>query len=146
MCRANPTWGAPRIHGELLKLGIEIAETTVGQYLVRPRRPPSQTWRTFLPNHVGQLVAVDFFVVPTLTWRVLFVFVVLAHERRRILHVNVTEHRAISTDILDFRARVLAIEEVLAPSAVGGVNVSPCKKGPYATFGTEHRSLALFLP
>ncbi len=92
MCRANPTWGAPRIHGELLKLGIEIAETTVGQYLVRPRRPPSQTWRTFLANHVGQLVAVDFFVVPTLTCRVLFVFVVLAHERRRILHVNVTEH------------------------------------------------------
>ena len=92
MCRANPTWGAPRIHGELLKLGIEIAETTVGHYLVRPHRPPSQTWRTFLTNHVGQLVSVDFFVVPTLTCRVLFVFIVLAHERRRILHVNVTDH------------------------------------------------------
>ncbi len=92
MCRANPTWGAPRIHGELLKLGIEIAETTVGHYLVRPHRPPSQTWRTFLTNHVGQLVAIDFFVVPTLTCRVLFVFIVLVHERRRILHVNVTDH------------------------------------------------------
>ena len=93
MSRANPTWSAPRIHGELRKLGIEIAETTVCQYLVRPRRPPSQTWRTFLTNHMGQLAAVDFFVVPTLTCRVLFVFVVLAHERRRIVHVNVTDHR-----------------------------------------------------
>ena len=87
---ANPTWGAPRIHGELLKLGIAIAEATVGHYMVRRRPPPSQTWRTFLTNHIGQLVSVDFFVVPTLTFRVLFVFVVLAHDRRQILHVNVT--------------------------------------------------------
>ncbi len=92
MCRANPTWGAPRIHGELLKLGIEIAETTVGHYLVRDRPPPSQTWRTFLENHVSQLVSLDFFVVPTFTFRVLFVFIVLAHDRRQILHVNVTAH------------------------------------------------------
>ena len=86
----TPTWGAPRIHGELLKLGIAIAEATVGHYMVRRRPPPSQTWRTFLTNHIGQLVSVDFFVVPTLTFRVLFVFVVLAHDRRQILHVNVT--------------------------------------------------------
>ena len=92
MCLANPTWSAPRIHGELLKLGIQIAESTVGEYLVRRRPPASQTWRTFLTNHVGQLVAIDFFVVPTLTCRALFVFVVLAHERRRIVHFNVTEH------------------------------------------------------
>ena len=92
MCHANPTWGAPRIHGELLKLGIAIGEATVGTYMVRRRPPPSQTWRTFLTNHVGQLVSVDFFVVPTLTFRVLFVFVVLAHGRRQILHVNVTGH------------------------------------------------------
>ncbi len=92
MSHANPTWGAPRIHGELLKLGIEIAETTVGQYLVRRCPPPSQSWRTFLRNHVSQLVSVDFFVVPTLTFRVLFVFIVLAHERRQIVHVNVTGH------------------------------------------------------
>ena len=92
MCRANPTWGAPRIHGELLKLGITIAEATVGHYMVRRRPPPSQTWRTFLTNHVSQLVSVDFFVVPTFTFRVLFVFVVLAHDRRQILHVNVTGH------------------------------------------------------
>ena len=78
MCHANPTWGAPRIHGELLKLGIQIAEATVGRYMVRRRPPPSQTWRTFLTNHVRQLVSVDFFVVPTFTFRVLFVFVVLA--------------------------------------------------------------------
>ena len=90
MCHANPTWGAPRIHGELLKLGIAIAEATVGHDMVRRRPPPSQTWRTFLTNHIGQLVSVDFFVVPTLTFRVLFVFVVLAHDRRQILHVNVT--------------------------------------------------------
>ena len=92
MCHANPTWGAPRIHGELLKLGIAIAEATVGHYMVRRRPPPSQTWRTFLTNHIGQLVSVDFFVVPTLTFRVLFVFVVLAHDRRQILQVNVTGH------------------------------------------------------
>ncbi len=88
----RPCWGAPRIHGELLKLGIQIAEATVGKYMVRRRSPPSQTWRTFLTNHVRQLVSVDFFVVPTFTFRVLFVFVVLAHDRRQILHVNVTGH------------------------------------------------------
>ena len=96
MCHANPTWGAPRIHGELLRLGIAIAEATVGHYMVRRRPPPSQTWRTFLTNHIGQLVSVDFFVVPTLTFRVLFVFVVLAHDRRQILHVNVTGYLSVS--------------------------------------------------
>lgn len=103
MCLANSTWDAPRIHGELLKLGIQIAESTVGQYLVLRRRPPSQTWRTFLANHVGQLVAVDFFVVPTLTYRVLFVFVVLAHDRRRIVHVNVTEQPTAAWSAQQFR-------------------------------------------
>ena len=92
MSLSNPGWGAPRIHGELLKLGIDVGETSVAQYMVRRRRPPSQTWRTFLDNHLRQLVAMDFFVVPTLTFRVLFVFVVLAHDRRRILHFNVTSH------------------------------------------------------
>ena len=92
MSLSNPRWGAPRIHGELLKLGIEICETSVAHYMARRRRPPSQTWRTFLENHLHQLVAVDFFVVPTLTFRVLFVFVVLAHDRRRVLHCNVTAH------------------------------------------------------
>ncbi len=81
MSLANPLWGAPRIHGELLKLGIEVCQTTVGKYMVHGRKPPSQTWRTFLHNHSKQLVSTDFFVVPTVTFRVLYVFVVLAHDR-----------------------------------------------------------------
>ena len=92
MCRENPTWGAPRIHGELLKLGIDIGETSVSKYMVRGRKPPSQTWRTFLENHAPQLVSVDFFTVPTIRFQVLYVFLVLAHDRRRILHFNVTAH------------------------------------------------------
>ena len=91
MSEANPLWGAPRIHGELRKLGLEISQATVSKYLVRRRTPPSQTWRTFLANHVGTLISVDFFVVPTAMFKVLFVFVVLAHERRRVVHVNVTD-------------------------------------------------------
>jgi transposase InsO family protein len=92
MSKENPGWGAPRIHGELLKLGINIGETSVSKYLVRNRKPPSQTWRTFLDNHVKSLVSVDFFTVPTIRFQVLYVFIVLAHERRRILHFAVTAH------------------------------------------------------
>src|SRR5467141_2227533 len=92
MAAANPLWGAPRIHGELLKLGIDVAERTVSRLLSKRRSPPSQTWRTFLTNHVQDLVSIDFFTVPTARLRVLFVFVVLAHDRRRVLHFNVTEH------------------------------------------------------
>ena len=69
MAHANPRWGAPRIHGELLKLGIDVCQATVAKYMVRRRQPPSQTWRTFLRNHIGQIVAADFFVVPTATCR-----------------------------------------------------------------------------
>ena len=92
MSRENPGWGAPRIHGELLKLGINVGETSVSKYLVRNRKPPSQTWRTFLENHVKSLVSVDFFTVPTIRFQVLYVFLVLAHERRRIVHFAVTAH------------------------------------------------------
>ena len=92
MAQANLRWGAPRIHGELLKLGIDVCQSTVAKYIVRRRRPPSQTWRTFLANHIGQLMAADFFVVPTATGRLLFVLVILAHARRRVVHVAVTEH------------------------------------------------------
>jgi putative transposase len=92
MAAANPLWGAPRIHGELCKLGLTVSERTVSRLLRQPRRRPSQTCRTFLTNHVGTLVSMDFFTVPTLTGRVLFVLVLLAHERRRINHVNITEH------------------------------------------------------
>ena len=92
MSKANPFWGAPRIHGELLKIGIEVSQATVAKYMGRQPKPPSQTWRTFLENHVQQLVSTDFFVVPTVTFRVLYVFIVLAHDRRRLLHFNVTAH------------------------------------------------------
>src|SRR5881397_3153692 len=92
MATANLLWGAPRIHGELLKLGIDVAERTVSRLLPKRRIPPSQTWRTFLANHVRDLVSHDFFTVPTVRLRVLFVLVVLAHHRRRVVHFNVTEH------------------------------------------------------
>jgi putative transposase len=90
--RSNPLWGAPRIHGELLQLGIEITEPTVSKYMVRQRKPPSQTWRTFLNNHVQSMVSIDFFTVPTIRFQILYVFLVLAHDRRRILHFGVTAH------------------------------------------------------
>ena len=84
--------GAPHVHGELLKLGINVGETSVTKYMVRHRKPPSQTWRTFLDNHLKTMVSVDFFVVPTIRFQILYVFLVLAHERRRILHFAVTGH------------------------------------------------------
>jgi putative transposase len=82
--------GAPQIHGELLKLGIEISQAAVSKYMMRHPMLPSQTWRTFLRNHLGYLASIDFFVVPTATFRLLFVFIVLQHQRRRILHFGVT--------------------------------------------------------
>jgi transposase InsO family protein len=92
MWEANPTWGSPRIVAELTMLGIDVSKSTVETY--RPKRtgPPSPTWRTFLDQHVRDLVSIDFFIVPTAVFRVLFVFIVLAHDRRRIVHFNVTEH------------------------------------------------------
>jgi putative transposase len=92
MAAANPLWRAPRIHGELKMLGIAISERTVSRLLRRLRRPPNQTWKTFLHNHIGQIVSTDFFTVPTITMKVLFVFIVLEHDRRKLLHFNVTEH------------------------------------------------------
>jgi putative transposase len=92
MSRANPLWRAPRIHGELLKLGLTVSQATVSKYMVRHRRPPSQAWRAFLKNHAKDLIALDFFTVPTATFRILFVLVVLTHSRRRLVHFNVTEH------------------------------------------------------
>ncbi len=91
MALANTLWGAPRIHGELLKLGFEVSQRTVARLMPRRPKPPSQTWRTFLQNHVADLASVDFFLVPTATFRLLYVFVVLLHHRRRVVHFNVTE-------------------------------------------------------
>jgi putative transposase len=90
MCRENPTWGAPRIQSELRLLGYEVAESTVAKYMSRPRKPPSQSWRTFLENHVKDIARVDFFTVPTAIFRVLYCFVILGHKRRRVVHFNVT--------------------------------------------------------
>ncbi len=92
MSTANPFWGAPRIHGELLKLGIKVSQATVAKYMIRLRRPPSQSWRTFLYIHAKELASTEFFVVATVSFRVLFVFIVLAHLRRRVVHFNVTAH------------------------------------------------------
>ena len=92
MSLANPLWGAPRIHGELLKLGIDISEATVSKYLVRRRGPPSQNWRAFLQNHSKELISLDFLTVPTASFKVLFVLVILSNDRRRIMHFNVTDH------------------------------------------------------
>ena len=92
MSRENPLWGAPRIHGELLKLCIEVSQATVSKYMKNLPRPPSQTWLTFLRNHIHCSASMDFFVLPTITFRLLFVFIVLHHERRRIVHIGVTAH------------------------------------------------------
>jgi putative transposase len=90
--QANPTCGSSRMVRELQKLGIHVAKSTVEKYRVHHRKPPSPTWKTFLKNHMEDVVALDFFTVPTVTFRVLFVLVILTHERRRVLHINVTEH------------------------------------------------------
>ena len=92
MSLANPLWGAPRIHGELLKLGIEVAQSTVAKYMARSRRGRSQTWKTFLHNHAAGIGAMDFLVVPTVNFRLLFVLVILRHERRRLISLSVTDH------------------------------------------------------
>jgi putative transposase len=92
MSLTNPLWGAPRIHGEMLKLGIELSQATVAKHLDRHRKPPFPTGRTFLDTHLRQFVATDFFVVPKVNFRILFVFEVLAHHRRRVIHFNATAH------------------------------------------------------
>ena len=103
MSEHNPLWGAPRIHGELVKLGIDVSQATVAKYMARRRRPPSQTWCTFLTNHFPQIVAADFFVVPTATCRLLFVLVILAHDRRRVVHTAVTAHPTAAWTAQQFR-------------------------------------------
>jgi transposase InsO family protein len=91
MWQANPTWGSPRIRDELAKLGLQVSDSTIRKYRPKPQRPSSQAWKTFLHNHTTQIAAVDFFTVPTATFRVLFVFIVLAHKRRKVVHFAVTE-------------------------------------------------------
>jgi hypothetical protein len=134
MSRDNPMWGAPKIHGELLKLGIDIGETSVSKYRVHRRRPPSQTWKTFLKNHLRSMVSVDFFVVPTIRFQILYVFLVLAHDRRRIVQFAV---RLIRVDL-----RMAAVEAIARWldyefSLPGGF---PCGVAGAASFvGREHK-------
>jgi len=89
---ANPLWGAPRIHGELLKVGIDVAQSTMAKYMVKDQRPPSQSWKTFLRNHADGIASVDFLVVPTASFKLLFGLVILRHHQRRLVHVAVTAH------------------------------------------------------
>jgi hypothetical protein len=96
MSRANPLCGAPRIQGELLKLGIDISQATVGKYMARSRKPPSPSWRAFLDNHLKDLVSIDFFTVPTINFRILFVFLILSHDRRRTGRSSSSRRSAVS--------------------------------------------------
>lgn len=124
MSLANRLWGAIRIHEELLKLGIEISQATVAKHMVRHQKPPSQTWPTFLNNHLKDPVSVDFFVVPTVTFRVLFVCVVLAHHRRRQVHFNRSRtHRALDKDAPESRPiQPPEFGEVVELPQVGGLH------------------------
>jgi transposase InsO family protein len=92
MSLENPLWGAPRIHGELLKLGFEVAQSSVAKYMVKRRRPPNQEWRTFLCNHAPDIAAMDFFVVPTIGFDLLYAFVIVRLDRRDLVWINVTAH------------------------------------------------------
>jgi putative transposase len=103
MSEANPLWGAPRIHGELLKLGIKIAQSSVEKYMSRRNRPRGQSWKTFLKNHSKDIVAIDFFIVPTIKLKMLWAFVVLSHDRRRIIYTAVTHRPSTNWTIQQLR-------------------------------------------
>lgn len=92
MSRDNPTWGVPRIRDELALLGVDVSEATIRKYRVHRTTPPSQTWRSFLKNHVKDIAAIDFFTVHTVSFRVIYCFIVLRHDRRKLVHFNVTAH------------------------------------------------------
>jgi len=92
MSRENPLWGTPRIQSELRLLGFEVAERTVAKYRIKHAKPPSHTWKTSLANHAKQIAGIDFFTVPTIHFRNLYCFVILLHDRREVMHFNVTEH------------------------------------------------------
>ena len=96
MSRENPLWGAPRIHGELLKLGFEVAQSSVAKYMVKRRRPPSQGWRALLRNHAPDIAGMDLFVVPTIGFNLLYALVILRLERRELVWINVTSPSACS--------------------------------------------------
>jgi putative transposase len=104
MMAENPTWGAPRIHGELLMLGFDVSERTISRWMKRvPRDPPAQRWRAFLANHREAIAAMDFFTVPRIRFGVLYCFFVIGHDRRRIMHFNITKHPTSSWIIQQLR-------------------------------------------
>jgi putative transposase len=138
LSRENPLWGAPRIHSELLKLGINIGETSVSKYIIRRRRPPSPTWRTFLENHVTSMVSVDFFTVPTIRFQILYVFLVLAHDRRRILHFGVTAHPTAEWTAHQLREALVQIVFLLLFGRGG-------KMGKVRQYGLPAKTNQLFL-
>jgi hypothetical protein len=107
MNKENPLWGAPRIYGELLKLGFEVAESTVSKYMIRGRGPPSQSCPTFLRNHAEAIAAIDLCVVPTLTFERLFAFLILGHGRRRLLCFAVTRKEIEITGIEENVAKTI---------------------------------------
>src|SRR4029077_679189 len=137
MSLANPRWGAPRIHGELLKLGFELSQATVAKYMVHRRKPPSQTWRTFLQNHTKDLVAADFFVVPTVFFDLLFVFVILSHDRRRVVHLAITEHPTV-----EWAARQLLEERVRRAEAGSSETIEGAGEGERETQATGGGAVA----
>jgi hypothetical protein len=110
---ANPLWGAPRIHGELLKLGIEIGQTSVAKYLARRRGPPSQGWKTFLRNHADGIAAMDLFVVPTISFRLLYGLLIMGHGRRQILWLGVTVHQRPNGSPISWRRRVAGSQSLV---------------------------------
>jgi putative transposase len=112
MSRENPLWGSPRIQAELRLLGFNVAESTVGKYRVKVIKPPSQTWKTFLSNHTGQIAGIDFFTVPSATFRNLYCFIILLHDGRQIVHFNVTAH---STAAWTAQQMIEAFPENTAP-------------------------------
>src|SRR3982074_3525657 len=105
MMAENPTWGAPRIHGELLMLGFDVSERTISRWMKRAPRDPelARRWLTFLRNHREAIAAMDFFTVPTITFSSLYCFFVISHDRRRILHFNITKHPTSSWIIQQLR-------------------------------------------
>jgi len=118
MSLANPHWGAPRIHGELLKLGIEVSQATVGRHLPRRPKTPSPTWRSFLRNHRTDTAAIDTFVVTTVTFRILYALIVLDHDRRKVIHFGVTEN---PTEVWLSRQIISAFPWETAPGIFCGI-------------------------
>ena len=124
MSKENPQWGASRIHGELLMLGFAVAQSTVSKYMVRPSKPPSQSWKTFLRNHAQAIAAIDLCVVPTLTFDRLFAFLVLGHDRRQLLWAALSSLRA-ATAIRSSSPRTIPPSFIPSAQASWRVSVPP---------------------